>query len=663
MPKIAEAPFVIFDPIKYFTDRERQVQAFDRLWHNPSPWVLFLYGMSGNGKSTFMRYVIATRCRPQKLAYTQLYLDSPEAATDRFVMAATLAEGLREHLPAKIFDRFEQQRNEILAGLQNQRANLRSTQIVKAEAGATIRDVQQDAVVRLARELDETAYRRLANAFVELAGALPERVVFFLDGYEALQRTGDRGLSGWLWNVLERCQKHCPGLRVVVGCQDAPQLPIDYGVVDDDLAPFQCSDTQQLFRNLQISVPQLAEAVHKFTQGHPLLVAMAAQEALAGHLTLAEIRQAIDDNRRAEEWLFQRVIGRLPEPHRSALPWLALLRRFNHDGLNHLLAPRGITFSEKDFRVLQQFSFVRYDKGWWRCHDLIRRTQQRYYKEAQPQTTHAFYEGCWQYHEGRWQAKRQEADRLDALYYLFLLSPERAYVSWHEALLEAKQNWRREFWGELVKVADEAFGFVSGARQADFAYERGNYGRWQYDMTTALDAYNHALSLFKQVGYRLGEANTLKAIGDVHQFKKDLAAALDAYNHALSLFKQVGSRLGEANVYQSLGNLYHAQLQFQQARIAFETALALHNAIADRYSVASDLHDLSFTLQSLGQAEAAVQALETALRTCWEIDIPWSDLVIERLFDLKNLPEDEFDLYLSRLAQPWGLGQKVKGRT
>ncbi|MBC6948664.1 tetratricopeptide repeat protein, partial [candidate division KSB1 bacterium] len=74
-------------------------------------------------------------------------------------------------------------------------------------------------------------------------------------------------------------------------------------------------------------------------------------------------------------------------------------------------------------------------------------------------------------------------------------------------------------------------------------------------MDAAIKAYNDALALFKAVGSRLGEANTLKAIGDVHQFKKELDAAIKAYNDALALFKAVGDRLGEANTLKAIGDV------------------------------------------------------------------------------------------------------------
>ncbi|KAA0224448.1 tetratricopeptide repeat protein [candidate division KSB1 bacterium] len=174
-------------------------------------------------------------------------------------------------------------------------------------------------------------------------------------------------------------------------------------------------------------------------------------------------------------------------------------------------------------------------------------------------------------------------------------------------------------------------------------------------MDAAIKAYNDALALFKAVGSRLGEANTLKAIGDVHQFKKELDAAIKAYNDALALFKAVGDRLGEANTLKAFGQLYHAEKKFDKARANFEAAIAGHAAIRDRYSVAVDLYYFSFTQESLGQVEAAIKSVELALQTCLQLNLPWTEMAVSRLFDLKKMPETDFQNYLAGLAQQWGL--------
>jgi hypothetical protein len=64
--------------------------------------------------------------------------------------------------------------------------------------------------------------------------------------------------------------------------------------------------------------------------------------------------------------------------------------------------------------------------------------------------------------------------------------------------------------------------------------------------------FDAALELYRQVGNRPGEANALKASGDLRLRVDDLAGAKDAYEEALGLYRQVGDRLGAANAEEAL---------------------------------------------------------------------------------------------------------------
>ena len=61
----------------------------------------------------------------------------------------------------------------------------------------------------------------------------------------------------------------------------------------------------------------------------------------------------------------------------------------------------------------------------------------------------------------------------------------------------------------------------------------------------ALDYYEQALPLIRQVGDRAGEATTLNNIGGVYAALGDKRKALDYYEQALPLRRQVGDRGGE----------------------------------------------------------------------------------------------------------------------
>ena len=71
------------------------------------------------------------------------------------------------------------------------------------------------------------------------------------------------------------------------------------------------------------------------------------------------------------------------------------------------------------------------------------------------------------------------------------------------------------------------------------------------------------------------QANVLRAIGDVQQFRKENDAALASYNDALKLFRAVGAKLGEANVYLSLGGIKRGAEDVAGARLDFEAALKI----------------------------------------------------------------------------------------
>ncbi len=89
-------------------------------------------------------------------------------------------------------------------------------------------------------------------------------------------------------------------------------------------------------------------------------------------------------------------------------------------------------------------------------------------------------------------------------------------------------------------------------------------------------------------GDRLGEAYTLRAIGDVQRFRDENDAALASYEQALALFRAVGSRLGEANVYGALSRLLVQQGNIEEGEKWLEQAVALHQGIGSRYDVAVD---------------------------------------------------------------------------
>jgi tetratricopeptide (TPR) repeat protein len=80
-----------------------------------------------------------------------------------------------------------------------------------------------------------------------------------------------------------------------------------------------------------------------------------------------------------------------------------------------------------------------------------------------------------------------------------------------------------------------------------------------------------------------------KALGDLQVRTARLADAEASYAAALALYRQVEARLGEANTLQALGRFFSASGADDQAEAAFAAALADFEANGDRYSAAVTL--------------------------------------------------------------------------
>jgi tetratricopeptide (TPR) repeat protein len=117
----------------------------------------------------------------------------------------------------------------------------------------------------------------------------------------------------------------------------------------------------------------------------------------------------------------------------------------------------------------------------------------------------------------------------------------------------------------------------------------------------ALENYKQAIAIYGEVGARLGEANTLKAIGDVLQFKKRSDEALENYKQAIAIYGEVGARLGEANTLQAIGIHFSQGGDYRQAVPSVEKSLSIYREIGDRYSQANALQNLAFLYQQTGR--------------------------------------------------------------
>jgi hypothetical protein len=444
--------------LRHFTDRQAALAAFDALWPGDGTWVLAFHGLSGNGKSTLIDYLVETRAKRDGYPWAILDFEGSRGLTLRSDWRALLDHlagqwGLGRH-PGYTAAREEARRAyEAIRHSLQVRLEQRAEQGQITASPITIEVGQSEAL----RRADERTRHQTAAALLNAAGAAyaHQRPLLFLDTYELMARAADKAYAGWLWLWLGAMAVRLPGLRVIVGSRDElagltgrerQQQPLNF---------FSRADSDELLRKLGVAEPAWRAAVfERLAAGHPLLTEMAADlwddaQTSGQPLPAADIPR-LAGQEPAVEWLTGRILDRLESPLKAAVRWAALLRRFDQESLAAILPDGSGRLSDDDFDRLRCYSFVapaRVGRG-WACHDLLRRVQNAYLATNKPTALREFHAQAAAY----FAAAGEEAE---TLYHSLLAGDEDAPAAWNEAAYNAYLNLEWPRWTALLQVIEK----------------------------------------------------------------------------------------------------------------------------------------------------------------------------------------------------------------
>ena len=175
---------------------------------------------------------------------------------------------------------------------------------------------------------------------------------------------------------------------------------------------------------------------------------------------------------------------------------------------------------------------------------------------------------------------------------------------------------------DLVKAAKLAAGFPSA--EARIMESLGDLFVRTDRLADALDSYNQALPLFRQIDDKLGEANTLAGLACLFMASADYDGAIDRSLAALALHRSIHNDLGEAA---ATGYLARAVLAAGQpvravvlAHLAFRTLVRIQNCFGQTLA----LRDLAKGLAALDRNEEASAAMLLAWHIADTIGDPLS---------------------------------------
>jgi DNA-binding SARP family transcriptional activator len=139
------------------------------------------------------------------------------------------------------------------------------------------------------------------------------------------------------------------------------------------------------------------------------------------------------------------------------------------------------------------------------------------------------------------------------------------------------------------------------------------------------DALGHAeqaLRLFQAIGDKANEADGLNNVGWYHGVLGDYQQARAFCQRALTLCAQLGNRRLEGAVWDSLGYAEHHLGNLAEATACYQRAVGLHREAGDRFYEADTLNHLGDTRQASGESTQARQAWQEALAIFEDIQHP-----------------------------------------
>jgi tetratricopeptide (TPR) repeat protein len=132
-------------------------------------------------------------------------------------------------------------------------------------------------------------------------------------------------------------------------------------------------------------------------------------------------------------------------------------------------------------------------------------------------------------------------------------------------------------------------------------------------MQEALDYFEQALVISREVGNRPMEGTTLNNLGMVYSNLGKMQEALDYYEQALVISREVGNRPGEGSTLNNLGLVYNALGKMQEALDYFEQALVISREVGNRPMEGTTLNNLGLVYNALGKRQEALDYFEQAL--------------------------------------------------
>ncbi|MCG5449694.1 ATP-binding protein [Micromonospora hortensis] len=145
----------------------------------------------------------------------------------------------------------------------------------------------------------------------------------------------------------------------------------------------------------------------------------------------------------------------------------------------------------------------------------------------------------------------------------------------------------------------------------------------------AIDHCRRAVSLFREIGYALGEHSAASALGGALAALGRFSEAAELHRDVLTFYVQgnglspTGAAVARAGAMMSLGADLAGMGRWRAAAAEYSRARRVFHRCGATFSEANAIHRYGLALQALGEVDAAAEALRSALALYAALSCPW----------------------------------------
>ena len=129
----------------------------------------------------------------------------------------------------------------------------------------------------------------------------------------------------------------------------------------------------------------------------------------------------------------------------------------------------------------------------------------------------------------------------------------------------------------------------------------------------ALELFEKALVICKEIGEKEGEAVTFNNIGRVYDDLGQYQKALDYFQQSLVISQQIGEKEGEAVTFNNIGGVYLNLGQYQKALDFYQQSLVISQQIGNKSAEGTTLNGIGRVYDNLGQYQKALDFYQQSL--------------------------------------------------